>query len=102
MAPPHRLLYRDIDDARGGLREDFLAQALTQAGIDFAYLKSTQGAKTPDFLIDGPERTVVEVGGKGKGRQQFKGIRVGRKVVLADTDTPTGHSIPLFLAGFLA
>jgi len=103
MAPPCRLLYRDRDDAIGGLREDFFVGMLQQAGIAFGYLKSTRGAKTPDYLIGGrKDGLVVEVGGKGKGRQQFKGVNVERKLVFAHTDTPQRGQIPLFLAGFLA
>ena len=102
MAPPYRLLYRDPDDCIGGLREDFFVEMLRQAGIAFGYLKSTRGAKTPDYLIaDGPDRLVVEVGGKRKGREQFKGIKYDRKLVFAHTDTPNRSRIPLFLAGFL-
>ncbi len=33
MAPPSRLLYRDYEDAVGGLREDFFVEAMKQAGI---------------------------------------------------------------------
>jgi predicted AAA+ superfamily ATPase len=102
LAPPCRLLYRDYDGALGGLREDFFAEALTQAAVPFHYLKSTRGAKTPDYLVehDG-ERLVIEVGGRGKGRTQFKGIQTGQKIVLAHTDRPKDDAVPLFLAGFL-
>ena len=52
-------------------------------------LESTRGQKTPDYLIaGGAEKLVVEIGGKGKGRQQFKGIDIDRKLVFADTDAP--------------
>ena len=103
MAPPCRLLYRDRDDAIGGLREDFFVEMLRQAGVEFGYLKSTRGSKTPDYLIrGGPDKLVVEVGGKGKGREQFKGIKADRKLVFAHTETPVGGRIPLFLAGFMA
>jgi len=102
MAPPCRLLYREPDDATGGLREDFFVEMLRQAGHEFGYLKSTRGAKTPDYLVHGAEeRMVVEVGGRGKGREQFKGVAVGRKLVFAETDVPAGGKIPLFLAGFM-
>jgi hypothetical protein len=98
-----RLLYRDAEDAIGGLREDFLVEALGQAGVDFAYLKSTRGRKTPDYLIRGTaDGLVIEVGGRGKGRRQFKGVDVARKVVLADAPAPKARRVPLFLAGFLA
>ena len=103
MAPPCRLSYRDPEDAMGGLREDFFVQMLRQAGHEFGYLKSTRGAKTPDFLVHGgTDKLVVEVGGKGKGREQFKGISVDRKIVFAHTDVPDSGRIPLFLAGFMA
>jgi predicted AAA+ superfamily ATPase len=103
MAPPCRLLYRDWDDALGGLREDFFVEAMSQAGIELEYLKSTRGAKTPDYLIEREgEKLAVEVGGRGKGRQQFKGIEVDRKLVFAHGAAPEGPRLPLFLLGFLA
>ena len=102
MAPPCRLLYREPDDAIGGLREDFFVEMFRRTGHEFGYLKSTRGAKTPDYLVsDGPDRLVVEVGGKGKGREQFKGVEVSRKLIFAHTDAPVGRRLPLFLAGFL-
>jgi len=65
-------------------------------------LKSTRGQKTPDYLIaGGAEKLVVEIGGKGKGRQQFKGIDIDRKLVFADTDAPANGRIPLFMIGYL-
>jgi hypothetical protein len=103
MAPPYRLLYRDYDDAVGGLREDFFIEALSQANLRAQYLKSTRGAKTPDYLLECEgEKVVIEIGGKGKGRQQFKGIRVGHKLILAHAVLPDEERIPLFLVGFLA
>ena len=103
MAVPYRLLYREYEDAIGGLREDYFAEALKQAGLSFQYLKSTRGAKTPDFMIeDGPAGVAVEVGGRGKGRQQFKGVKIEQKIVFAHTDTPQSGRLPLFLLGFLA
>jgi predicted AAA+ superfamily ATPase len=102
MAPPIRLLYRDLEDAAGGLREDFFAEAMKQAGIRFQYLKSTRGAKTPDFLIeDVPTKLVVEIGGRGKGREQFKGVEIDRKLVFAHRLEPEKHRLPLFLLGYL-
>ncbi len=103
MAPPTRLLYRDYEDAVSGLREDFFAEAMKQAGIRFQYLKSTRGAKTPDYLIeDAPERLVVEIGGRGKGREQFKGVEIDRKLVFAHSPAPERHRLPLFLLGYLS
>jgi len=102
MTPPCRLLYRDKEDAVGGLREDFFVDMLRQAGIELNYLKSTRGEKTPDYLIaGGPDKLVVEIGGPGKGRRQFKGIEIDRKLVFAHTDIPTPNTIPLFLIGYL-
>jgi predicted AAA+ superfamily ATPase len=103
MAPPTRLLYRDYEDAVGGLREDFFVEAMKQAGIRFQYLKSTRGAKTPDFLIeDTPSRLAVEIGGRGKGREQFKGVKIDRKLVFAHSPAPERHRLPLFLLGYLS
>ena len=102
MAPPIRLLYRDWEDAVGGLREDFFAEAMKQAGIRFQYLKSTRGAKTPDFLIeDAPTKLVVEIGGRGKGREQFKGVKIDHKLVFAHRLEPEKHRLPLVLLGYL-
>ena len=58
-------------------------------GYRFHYLKSKRGAKTPDFLVEQEnESLVIEIGGKGKGREQFKGIK--------------GEKKPLSLLGFIA
>lgn len=102
MAPPCRLLYREPEEAMGGLREDYFVQAMRQAGIEFTYLKSTRGAKTPDYLVrGGAGKLAIEIGGKGKGRRQFKGVNIDRKLVLAHTDTPGQNRVPLFLIGYL-
>jgi predicted AAA+ superfamily ATPase len=103
MAPPTRLLYRDYEDALGGLREDFSVEAMTQAGIRLEYLKSTRGAKTPDYLIvDAPQRLAIEIGGRGKGRQQFKGVEIDQKLVFAHSPDPEARRLPLFMLGFLS
>lgn len=97
-----RLLYRDSEDAIGGLLEDFFVDMLRQAGIEINYLKSPRGEKTPnDLVAGGPDKLVVEIGGPGKGRQQFKGIEMDRKLVFAHTATPTTGTVPLFLIGYL-
>lgn len=102
MAPPCRLLYREPDEAIGGLREDYFVEAMRQADIEFSYLKSTRGAKTPDYLLlGGTGKLVIEIGGKGKGRQQFKGVDIDRKLVLAHMDTPNRGRLPLSLIGYL-
>ncbi|MBW1785965.1 MAG: ATP-binding protein [Deltaproteobacteria bacterium] len=103
MTPPNRLLYRDFEDAVGGLREDYFVETMKQAGIRISYLKSTRGAKTPDYLIeDAPEKLAVEIGGPGKGRQQFKGMHIDRKIVFAHTPVPEKGRLPLFVLGYLS
>jgi uncharacterized protein len=103
LMPPIRRLYRQPDEIRGGLREDFFALAMLQAGYELNYLKSTRGQKTPDFLLrHNGQNLVFEIGGKGKGRSQFKGIQADRKIVLADSGKMAVAQLPLHLAGFLA
>jgi uncharacterized protein len=103
LVPPVRLLHRLPDEAAGGLREDFFALAMRQAGIGLHYLKGTRGEKTPDFLVEhGGRRIAFEVGGRGKGRSQFKGIQADRKIILAPDIVPGPDRLPLHVAGFLA
>ena len=103
LMPPLRLLHRPMDEAVGGLREDFFAMAMRQAGIPIQYLKSTTGQKTPDFLIEHRDRKIVfEIGGKGKGRSQFKGVTADQKIVLAPDIAPSLGRIPLEMIGFLS
>ncbi len=103
MQVPYRLLFGSWDDALGALREDFFATAMSMAGLPFHYLKSTTGRKTPDFLLTTESGDwVVEIGGPGKGRTQFKGVRVERKMVLAHDTDARRNSKPLFMAGYLA
>lgn len=102
LMPPVRLLYRHIKEARGGLREDAVALVMRQAGIPLHYLKTTRGQKTPDFLIQHEDLSIVlEVGGKGKGRTQFKGFKADRKIVLTEECAPGADRLPLHLLGFL-
>ena len=79
-----------------------MAETLRCNGISFHYLKSTRGAKTPDFLLEGPGAIILEVGGRGKGRRQFKGITAGRKLILAHGAEPGEGKCPLSLLGFLS
>lgn len=103
LMPPLRLLHRPIDEAIGELREDFFALAMRQADIPIQYLKSTTGQKTPDFLIEHGDRKIVfEIGGKGKGRSQFKGIKADQKIVVAPDIAPSLERIPLAMIGFLS
>ena len=102
MFLPFRLLYRSWDQCIGAIREDFFAEMLTIRGYEFHYLKTKRGAKTPDFLMEhGNEKVVIEIGGKGKGREQFKGIKVEKKLILAHHPDGKGHKKPLSLLGFL-
>lgn len=99
---PYRLLYLDYPDAVGGLREDYCVEALMQAGFTPSYLKSVRGTKIPDYMVEWDGLHIaVEIGGRGKGRQQFKGIQADRKIVLSHTDAPQDHRIPLFLLGMI-
>ncbi|MFO7761597.1 MAG: hypothetical protein R6V20_08315 [Desulfobia sp.] len=45
--------------------------------------------------------TIGEVGGKGKGRTQFKGIKADRKLILSHGDKIDELHRPLFLLGYL-
>lgn len=102
MALPYRLLYRSYEESVGGLREDFFVEAVKACGFDVHYLKSVRGAKTPDYVLTDQETFVFEVGGKGKGRQQFKGFKSGRKIILSDSYEMEGIRRPLFLFGLLS
>ncbi|HNX97232.1 MAG TPA: hypothetical protein PKK12_06090 [Candidatus Aminicenantes bacterium] len=72
----------------------------------FTYAKSVRGAKTPDFLIELEGKPIIlEVGGRGKGRSQFKGLSYDQKTVLTHSDARldvTPSRVPLFLLGFPA
>ena len=71
-------------------------------GMDFHYLKTRRGAKTPDFLVkQDAGDIIVEIGGKGKGREQFKGILAGKKLILSHPSAFEGVKRPLFLLGFI-
>jgi len=103
LMPPLRALYHPtLAGGRGGMREDFFVFALRQAGYELHYLKGTRGQKTPDFLLEhAGQRIVFEIGGKGKGRRQFKGIEADRKIILAEAAGLSEERMPLHLAGFL-
>ena len=101
MALPYRLLYRPLSEAIGGLREDFFVETFKALGKEVFYLKSTLGKKTPDFLIRDSEDIVLEVGGKGKGKSQFKGVNVKKKIIFADGYDVSVDRCPLFLIGLI-
>jgi predicted AAA+ superfamily ATPase len=103
MNLPFRLLYREFDEALGGLREDFFVETMKMSGVETNYLKSKKGRKTPDYLVKtGTRKYIVEVGGKGKGVQQFKGINLDKSIILTDNGDMRGIKRPLFLVGFLS
>ncbi|HRV72048.1 MAG TPA: AAA family ATPase [Thermovirgaceae bacterium] len=102
MALPYRLLYRDMEDCIGPLREDFFAGMMRAAGIPFHYLKTRRGAKTPDYLIPNDNGDlVIEIGGRGKGPSQFKGIEAAEKLIFYPSANLDGMSRPLESLGFL-
>lgn len=101
MALPYRLLYKPFEEAIGGLREDFFVEAFRALGKEIFYLKSMRGQKTPDYLIRDLQDIVFEVGGKSKGKSQFKGAKVKTKIIFADSYDTSGIRRPLFLAGLI-
>ncbi|MDC0358800.1 AAA family ATPase [Oligoflexia bacterium] len=103
MTPPYRLLYSEYEAAKGGLREDYVAEMLKSIGHSFYYLKNKEGEKCPDFLLEGfSERVIIEVGGAGKGTNQFKGLKGSfKKIVLQPDSGNIGPSRPLSALGFL-
>jgi predicted AAA+ superfamily ATPase len=100
---PYRLLELDYKSALGGLREDFAADCLTSAGIDFGYLKSTTGQKTPDFMISSEGASaIIEIGGGTKGFKQFKGIENNiKKLLFVEQAGVAEDRIPLAYLGLL-
>ncbi|MDR3243823.1 MAG: AAA family ATPase [Elusimicrobiota bacterium] len=101
LSLPYRLLYKDFDYAIGGLREDFFVQTCKILRKKISYLKSMMGAKTPDYILT-DENIVLEIGAKGKGRQQFKGIKTDKKIILADSyEYNTIDKKPLFAFGLI-
>ena len=102
MYLPFRLLYKSYQDSVGAIREDFFAEMLKMKEKAFSYLKTKRGAKTPDFLVkEEGEDIVVEIGGKSKGRQQFKDVIVSRKLILTHSQVVEGDRRPLSLLGFI-
>lgn len=101
---PYRLAFRSYRESLGAIREDYTTLALRQHGAAFEYAKSTRGAKTPDFVLSlGKSTVVLEVGGKSKGRSQFKSLDYDRKVVAyqgTDRLPDPGRSVPLHALGF--
>ncbi len=103
LSLPYRFLYQEQQKALGGIREDFFIEMMRMKNISTEYLKTKRGAKTPDFLIkqSNGDDIIVEIGGKGKGREQFKGIDIKKKLILTHPSNIEGIKRPLFLMGFL-
>jgi len=102
MNLPYRLLFKEYEDAIGELREDFFVECMKLSGNKINYLKTNKGKKTPDYLIDdNGNNYIIEVGGKGKGIKQFKGIEMDKSIIFADGKKLDGIKRPLFLAGFM-
>jgi uncharacterized protein len=60
MRLPYRLLFQQYENAIGPLREEFFAEMMICKGISFSYLKSTRGAKTPDYLVQSDNEQYVQ------------------------------------------
>ena len=102
MYLPFRLLYQDWPQCVGAIREDFFAEVMKMNNYQFHYLKTTRGSKTPDFLVEyKKESIVIEIGGKGKGKEQFKGIKAKTKLIFSHGIDVKGTRKPLSLLGFL-
>ena len=102
MCLPYRLLFSPWEKALGGIREDFFIEAMRMAGHSVQYLKSVRGAKTPDYIIKNDSKDlIIEIGGKSKGREQFKGIRDAKGIILSHSLETNDIRRPLFLAGML-
>ena len=53
------------------------------------------GRKTPDFFIERRgQKIVLEIGGKGKGRSQFKGVQADRKIILTQGSADLPGRLP--------
>ncbi len=102
MNPPYRLLFKEYEEAIGGLREDFFVASMKMSGKKIHYLKTKKGKKTPDYLVtDNGKNYIIEIGGKGKGIRQFKGINMEKSIIFSDGESFDGIKRPLFLAGFV-
>lgn len=101
---PFRLLYSSYNNSIGALREDFAVESLKMKNYSFYYLKSKKGEKRPDYLLKTEkENFIIEIGGKGKGYKQFKGIDTGKykKLIFAQNADISKNQIPLYMLGFL-
>lgn len=102
MHLPYRLLFKPYEDCLGALREDFFLESMRRIEQPLSYLKTKRGEKTPDYWLQLSDKDIViEVGGSGKGRSQFKGITASQTFILGDNIVPDNNrQQPLFLLGF--
>ncbi len=66
--------------------------------------KKKKREKRPDYLLKTEkENFIIEIGGKGKGYKQFKGIDTGKykKLIFAQNADISKNQIPLYILGFL-
>ncbi|HQT45371.1 MAG TPA: AAA family ATPase, partial [Candidatus Micrarchaeota archaeon] len=98
FTPPYRLLFRAYEDCIGDLREDFFVDAISRLNPELGYLKGTRGEKTPDYLVG---KLVCEIGGRNKGRGQFKGFSGKDKIIFTQPGMLDDMRRPLFFAGML-
>ena len=98
---PSRLIFTSYKSSLGALREDFATTMFRALQVEYFYLKSTKGKKTPDFLImHQGKKVIIEVGGKNKGREQFKDLKSSDyKIVLKHGADFKENDIPLFMLG---
>lgn len=101
MYLPNRLIYTPYEKGLGGLREDFATTMFRYLGLEYSYLKTTKGKKTPDFLLEHKgQKIVCEIGGQGKGYGQFKDLdNYDIKLVFKHGDSIKKEDLPLFLLG---
>lgn len=72
-----------IEPNIGAIREELAVFALKQRGWNIYTAKGLK--RSPDYIIEkGKEKYIIEVGGKGKNKAQFKGINM--KKILANDD----------------
>ncbi len=60
------------------------------------YLRFEHGLDLPPLRIED-----IEVGGRGKGRTQFRGVDVAKRMILTHSDSTRGLHRPLHMLGFV-
>jgi predicted AAA+ superfamily ATPase len=99
LLPPLRLLHSTFNDSIGALREEFAVDAFSRAGLALSYLKDARGKKMPDYSFElDDKRVLIEVGGPGKTRKQF---REEEGVLFVDGPPYGEKRLPLAMLGFL-